>query len=191
MSDMRQTAAVVSDRRALRTRRMLWEALLALLQTHDWAEISVQMICDRGDVARSTFYAHFPTKQDLLDAGFAMGAVDVAAEIARLPADPARLAVLAWLVNHTAESQGFMRRVRGSAAGQVILTRFQAMIGTLLARDLEPLGPVTPEDQAFLTGGVFAALDLWLTQGCREPQAMVVARLRRQIDGVLGGQALR
>jgi AcrR family transcriptional regulator len=186
VSGTRQNTAVVSDRRALRTRRMLWEALLALLQTHDWAEISVQMICDRGDVARSTFYAHFPTKQDLLDAGFAMGAEDVATQIAHLPSDPARLAVLEWLVNHTAESQGFMRRVRGSAAGQVILTRFQAMIGALLARDLDALEPIRPEDQAFLTGGVFAALNVWLTQGCREPQPALVARLRRQIDGVIG-----
>ncbi len=53
------------DRRSLRSRRLLSEALLGLLQDHDWADISVQMICGRADVARSTFYAHFQTKQDV------------------------------------------------------------------------------------------------------------------------------
>ena len=61
------TDSIATDRRSLRSRRLLWEALLALLQKDDWAEISVQMICDRADVARSTFYAHFQTKQDLLE----------------------------------------------------------------------------------------------------------------------------
>jgi AcrR family transcriptional regulator len=188
MTDNRQTPANLSDRRALRSRRQLWEALLALLQTEDWAAISVQMICDRADVARSTFYAHFQTKQDLLDAGFAMGAGAVADQIAALSADPARLAVLEWLVDHAAGSQGFMRRVRGTAAGQVILARFQAMIGTLLARDLARQGGVASGEMVFLTGGVFASLDAWIATGCREPQALLVQRLRRLIDAVVGGQ---
>lgn len=178
----------LSDRRSRRSRRALWEALLALLQTQNWADISVQMICERADVARSTFYAHFQTRQDLLDAGFAMGAEALADQIAALPADPARLAVLEWLVDHCAGSQGFMRRVRGSAAGQVILARFQAMIGGLLARNLPQHSQVLPEDMAFLTGGVFASLDAWIATGCRTPQAVLVQRLRRQIDAVAWDQ---
>ena len=63
------------DRRALRSRRMLWDALFALLQDHDWADINIQMICQKAVVARSTFYVHFPTKQDLLDSGFSFGPV--------------------------------------------------------------------------------------------------------------------
>jgi AcrR family transcriptional regulator len=184
MSDSRHMPQVLSDRRAIRSRRALWEALLALLQDHDWAEISVQMICDQADVARSTFYAHFPTKQDLLDAGFALGAAEVQAEMAALPPDPARLAVLEWLVDHAVSSQGFMRRVRGSAAGQVIMTRFQTMIAQLLAQDLERMGAVDDADLAFVTGGVFASIEAWLAAGARNPQALVL-RLRRQIDAVM------
>jgi AcrR family transcriptional regulator len=167
---------------------MLWTALFALLQTEDWSVISVQMICDRADVARSTFYAHFRTKQELLDAGFAMGEAEVANQIATLPADPARLAVLEWLVDHAARSQGLMRRVRGSVAGHIIQSRFQTLVGTLLSRDLAGREATSLHDLTFLAGGVFASLDVWINQGCREPQSALVTRLRRQIDGVLGVQ---
>ena len=78
----------VEDRRSIRSRRLLWEALLALLQTEDWAEITVQKICDQADVARSTFYAHYQTKQDLLDAGFALGLQEINRQISALPATP-------------------------------------------------------------------------------------------------------
>jgi AcrR family transcriptional regulator len=186
MSAIQQPSATLSDRRAVRSRRALWAALLALLQDNDWAEISVQMICDHADVARSTFYAHFQTKQDLLDAGFALGAAEVAAEMAALPIDPERLAVLEWLVDHAARSQGFMRRVRGSAAGQVIMARFQAMIAQLLAQDLGRRGPVSDADLVFVTGGVFASIEAWLASGARDPRKLVL-RLRGQIDVVLRG----
>lgn len=186
MSDIQQSSANLSDRRALRSRLAMWDALLALLQDHDWAEISVQMICDHADVARSTFYAHFQTKQDLLDAGFALGAAEVATEMAALPVDPERLAVLEWLVDHAVSSQGFMRRVRGSAAGQVIMTRFQAMIAQLLAQDLGRRGAVSDADLAFVTGGVFASIEAWLASGARDPRRLVL-RLRGQIDAVLRG----
>jgi AcrR family transcriptional regulator len=190
MSAIQQPSATLSDRRAVRSRRALWAALLALLQDNDWAEISVQMICDHADVARSTFYAHFQTKQDLLDAGFALGAAEVAAEMAALPIDPERLAVLEWLVDHAARSQGFMRRVRGSAAGQVIMARFQAMIAQLLAQAngfaLGRRGPVSDADLVFVTGGVFASIEAWLASGARDPRKLVL-RLRGQIDVVLRG----
>lgn len=57
------------DRRVRRTRRLLKEALLELLAERDYDAITVQEIADRADVGRSTFYAHFESKEDLLFAG--------------------------------------------------------------------------------------------------------------------------
>lgn len=174
------------DRRAARSRRMLWEALLALLQDRDWGEINVQMICDRADVARSTFYAHFPTKQDLLDSGFALGATEIAAQIANR-APEGRLHTLEWLVDHVGEAQGFQRRVQGTPAGQAIMARFRAMTADLLRADLERFGtPISAEDLAFLTGGIFAVIEAWVAQGCREPKPALILRLTLRIDAVLG-----
>ncbi|MBT8488226.1 MAG: TetR/AcrR family transcriptional regulator [Gemmatimonadetes bacterium] len=57
------------DRRIARSRRLLKGALSELLGERDYDGITVQEICDRADVARSTFYAHFESKEDLLFAG--------------------------------------------------------------------------------------------------------------------------
>ena len=176
-----------TDRRSARSRLALWQALLALLQDRDWAEINVQMICDRADVARSTFYAHYPAKQDLLDAGFALGAVEIERRIMALPADPTRIYTLDWLVDHVGSSQGFLRRGQGSAAGAIIMARFRLMATELLRRDLQRQAVVaTDADLAFVIGGIFAGIDLWITTGCREPQAVLIKRLRGQMDAVLG-----
>jgi AcrR family transcriptional regulator len=172
------------DRRAARSRRMLWQALLALLQYHDWADISILMICEKADVARSTFYAHFPTKQDLLDAGIADGAAAIAQSMDDTP-------TLAWLVAHAADSQGFMRRVKGSAAGYAIQARFHAMTQALLRNDLTRLhGAINDADITFIAGGVFATIDAWLAQGCREAEGAMIGRLQGQIGAVLGCECI-
>ncbi len=55
-----------SDRRARRTREALTEALMDLVLETPYDAISVQDIIDRADVGRSTFYAHYQDKEDLL-----------------------------------------------------------------------------------------------------------------------------
>jgi AcrR family transcriptional regulator len=52
----------------MKTRRALLLAMSELLETRRFNNITVQEIIDRADVGRSTFYAHFETKEDLLDA---------------------------------------------------------------------------------------------------------------------------
>lgn len=60
------------DRRVQRTRRALHQALQELILEKRYDKITVQDIIDRADVGRSTFYAHFLDKEDLLIQGVAM-----------------------------------------------------------------------------------------------------------------------
>jgi AcrR family transcriptional regulator len=53
------------DARSVRTRADLAAALIALMHTTAFDGISVQAICARAGVGRSTFYAHFHDKDDL------------------------------------------------------------------------------------------------------------------------------
>jgi AcrR family transcriptional regulator len=58
------------DRRIVRTRRMMHEALMALIVEKGYEAVTVQDILDRADVGRSTFYAHYRDKDELLLSGF-------------------------------------------------------------------------------------------------------------------------
>ena len=55
------------DRRVARSRRALKEALTDLILERGYEAVTVQDVIDRADVGRSTFYAHFLDKDDLLD----------------------------------------------------------------------------------------------------------------------------
>jgi AcrR family transcriptional regulator len=54
------------DRRAARTRRLLKQALMDLMHSMRFEDITVQHIIDRADVGRSTFYAHYADKDELV-----------------------------------------------------------------------------------------------------------------------------
>jgi AcrR family transcriptional regulator len=58
------------DRRSQRTQQALMDALIALLAVKPYDEISITDIIERANVGRSTFYAHYQTKDDLLKSGF-------------------------------------------------------------------------------------------------------------------------
>ena len=58
-------AAGSIDRRVARTRRLLQEALFELTAEKGYAAITVEDICRRADVGRSTFYTHYPDKGSL------------------------------------------------------------------------------------------------------------------------------
>lgn len=61
--------AKATDRRVQRTQQMLHEALIALIIEKGYEAVTVQDIIDRANVGRSTFYAHFWDKEQLLMSG--------------------------------------------------------------------------------------------------------------------------
>ena len=54
------------DKRSVRTKRWLYEALLALLKEKTFDAITIQDITNEADIARMTFYRHFQDKEELL-----------------------------------------------------------------------------------------------------------------------------
>ena len=56
------------DRRQLKTRKAVLIAFEDLVSRKRYEQITVQDIIDLADIGRTTFYAHFETKDSVLDA---------------------------------------------------------------------------------------------------------------------------
>ena len=61
-------AETTIDRRVAGTRAALHDALLKLVVEKAYEAITVEDICRRADVGRSSFYAHYTGKDDLMRA---------------------------------------------------------------------------------------------------------------------------
>lgn len=58
-------AARQDDRRVRRTKQTLYHVLMTLVAEKPFDKITVQEILERANVGRTTFYAHFQSKEDL------------------------------------------------------------------------------------------------------------------------------
>lgn len=63
---MEERSAEKLDLRQRKTRRQLTQALVELMEARPFQELSVTDICRQAMVHRTTFYAHFNDKQELL-----------------------------------------------------------------------------------------------------------------------------
>jgi len=71
-------------RKKARTRREIYDAAMALFERQGFDTVTVEAICEAADVARATFFLHFPTKAALL---YELSD-RVAQEFAAAPRDP-------------------------------------------------------------------------------------------------------
>jgi AcrR family transcriptional regulator len=157
----------VEDRRVRRTRRMLIEALLALILEKGYSKITVQDILDRADVGRSTFYAHFRDREALLVACFdhlrdeLRQEVDAAGDGAA--PDPARPA--AAIFAHAQRRRPVYRALCGRQGGAIVLGHLHGLVRELLAEQLGPhAGDVPAEVVAEFHASATVGLLAWWVQ---------------------------
>ena len=55
------------DRRQRKTRQAIYAAFEELMAEQHYSEVTVAQVIKRADIGRSTFYAHFETKDELLN----------------------------------------------------------------------------------------------------------------------------
>jgi AcrR family transcriptional regulator len=166
------------DRRILRTRATLGDALVALIHEKKFDEITVQDVLDRAGVGRSTFYAHYRDKADLLLSDVEEFLEQCSSALKRHGATPKRLLPVQELFAHIREMREFHAAlVRSEKKNDVwALGRgfFARSIGERLQAAGVKMEPVRRSAQAHaLAGSFFSLLDWWIDKGMKaDPNAM-------------------
>jgi AcrR family transcriptional regulator len=194
-----KTAAAKVDRRILRTRDTLGDALVELMQEKAFDEITVQEVLDRAGVGRSTFYAHYRDKDDLFLSDVEDFFELVGALLTRHGASLDRVAPVGELFAHIAEAHEFYTATVASGKMKDVLELGRGYLARSIEERLLLAGvemePVQLKAHAHaLAGALFSLLEWWIDHGMAEtPKAMDalfhrmvwngVKRTRRQDQG--------
>ncbi len=151
-----------TDRRVLRTRVALRNALLALIVERGWDAIGIRDICQRAGVGRSTFYTHYADKEELLFSGFDDLRSMLRAS-ARMAPSAMPLGFTRGLLEHVEENKRMFRALIGKRASQLATRHLLRVVMELIRDDLAPLLPPEKLDPTvhFLGGGLVQLLAWW------------------------------
>ena len=133
------------DRRQRKTRVAIFQAFTTLLEAKSYSGITVQDIIDRADIGRSTFYAHFDTKDDLLR--------EICAEIfdhvfsAEVPHEKthdfsgeggAIDQRLTHMLYHLADNRHYIKGILSRESGELFMGYFKERLREVFASHMEP-----------------------------------------------------
>jgi AcrR family transcriptional regulator len=172
-----------TDRRIQRTRKLLQDALVAMMIEKGYEATTVQDIIDQANVGRATFYAHFADKETLL----ASRLEDLRALLTeRLRQAPGGLGFSLAMLEHAREHLPVYGAIVGRESGAFVLQRIHRMIVDLAGLDLKALGfKGTAERRALavesIAGAFMAVLTWWLDHGAKLPPQEVDVIFRRLV----------
>ncbi|MBP2326311.1 AcrR family transcriptional regulator [Kibdelosporangium banguiense] len=165
------------DRRVRRTRELLWRSLVDLLLERGYDKVSVQDILDRADVGRSTFYAHYQNKDDLLTSRFE----DLRADILKAADDDPTdvLGPLRAVFRYSGENRDLFQATVGKHEPAMLVVR--RGLTTVVADHLRTRIRTGDFEAtiAFVTSGLTGVLTWWLNSDSGLTTEEVFERFRR------------
>lgn len=171
------------DRRQQKTRDAIFTAFSHLLEKKSYNHITVQEIIDEANIGRSTFYAHFETKDELLEAICSRIFGHVFSDV--LNAEPNHdfsrenhtlSDKLTHLLCHLLEQKPEITRLLSGESGDLFLGYFKPFLTQLFAQYETASVPSVPQD--FILnhyGSSFAeAVKWWVKQDMQtSPEELV------------------
>jgi len=157
---------MTTDRRTQKTKKFLAEALKQLILEKGYDAVTVQDIIDRADVGRSTFYAHYEGKDQLL-----VGNINFQQELSNHPTIN-----LSYLFNHTRENLPLVKALFGTRGMDIITNHFTELCAAKIIEDHKTKLPRSKTVQQLFrykaeaaAGGIVRMLFKWLADGATIP----------------------
>ena len=158
------------DRRVGKTRKALKEALTDLILEKGYEGVTVQDVIDRADVGRSTFYAHFVDKDDLLMA--ILADLDVPSpDASSWKADDPAFGWTLALFRHFGSGRRLFKAVASSQSGALARRETTQRLEELARAELSRLKAARRLDAfrlelmvRFLVGTFIGFMDWWMRE---------------------------
>jgi len=157
------------DRRVQRTRKLLQDALVALILEQGYAAVTVQAIIDRANIGRSTFYAHFQDTESLLLSTFEWLWEDFERYFATQPntAERPPWELTLRLFQHVHQQQRFYKALLSEKAGVAAMGKVNQTLTLRIGAHLGAFAPHAPPLMRELVAhfsihGLIALLTWWL-----------------------------
>jgi AcrR family transcriptional regulator len=188
---MSKTTKRATDRRIPRTQAMLQQALISLIAKQDYEAITITDICDAANVGRSTFYAHYTSKDDLKRSGFdSLRRVLAGRQRAALSAtgetQERYLAFSLPMFEHARDHIHLYRALVGSRGGALSLKSIRQMLSELVRSELGASAGKGNEEAIprelvvqYVVGAYMAVLIWWLDGGAKLPADRIDPMFRR------------
>lgn len=156
------------DRRLIRSRRLLGNALMELMQEKRYIDITVQDIIDRADVGRTTFYKHFQDKEDLLISNLEAILENFIHHMDRGEEDQMLLST-ADFFRHVKENQDLYKAMLGGQGMDVLFNKGLALMSQKIEKHLnniprkkQDLSIPIPVLSNYLAGSFLILLKWWV-----------------------------
>src|SRR5437868_13330432 len=186
------------DLRIRRTRSLLSNALVALMQEKSIDKTTVQEVLNRAAVGRSTFYLHYRHKDGLVLCLLEDGLELWSTALLRKQEKSYRIAPVAELFMHVGDAKKLYRALADSGRIHAFFELAQGYFARGIARRLKDIGLkdlVQSELDArshALAGNLLSLLKWWLDRGAREsPKAMDALFHRMVWNGLQSKSKLR
>lgn len=165
------------DRRQQKTRAAIFAAFESLLAKKSYSKITVQEIIDAANVGRTTFYAHFAAKDELLKAlcedlfgHIIRSALDSTHTHGLYSDKSAPASVFCHLLHHLQENQHTILALLSCESSELFLRYFRASLNTLVQSQCIPpdgksRASVPPDFLVNHISGSFVEMVLWWIQG--------------------------
>jgi AcrR family transcriptional regulator len=190
-------AAKGVDRRVQRTRKLLQDALFALILEKGYEAVTIQDIIDRANVGRSTFYAHFVDKQELFLSRFEELRVFLAQQAGSADQTVRTFSFSRGMFEHAQSHLPLYRALVGKQSGAVVVRHMQQMIAGLVRDELAIFVPedATPTPRELVvqyTVSAFMGLLIWWADHEAPYSAAQMDAIFQQLvlPGVLAGLGL-
>ncbi|MBP3381750.1 MAG: TetR/AcrR family transcriptional regulator [Clostridia bacterium] len=175
------------DRRQKKTREAIFTAFTALLAQKSYHQIAVQDIIDAADIGRTTFYAHFETKDYLLKAMCEELFGHIIDTAMGLPhghyhcSSSQKDSVFLHLLRHLRENDNHILELLSSQNNELFLRYFkgnlQELIRTQYADKDKLKSSVLPEEYLInhIASSFVETVEWWVSRKLRETPEQVTA----------------